>query len=55
MALAVAEGATNKEVAASLFVSPRTVDAHLQRIYRKLAIRSRAGLTRLVLEGKLPS
>ena len=55
VALAVAEGATNKEVAATLFISPRTVDAHLNRIYRKLGIRSRAELTRVVLRGGLPS
>lgn len=54
VALAVATGASNQEVAAALFVSRRTVEAHLNRIYRKLAIRSRSELTRLVLEGRLP-
>jgi len=39
-----ASGLTNREVAAALFVSPKTVDAHLTRIYRKLDIRSRAEL-----------
>jgi DNA-binding CsgD family transcriptional regulator len=53
VALKVAEGATTKEVAAALFISPRTVDAHLHRIYRKLAIRSRSELTRLVVEHRL--
>jgi DNA-binding CsgD family transcriptional regulator len=41
-----AEGLTNREVAASLFVSPRTVEATLARVYRKLEIGSRAELGR---------
>ncbi|MFD9700190.1 AAA family ATPase [Lentzea sp. NPDC059081] len=40
----VATGATSKEVAARLFLSPRTVDAHLRNIYRKLGIHSRRQL-----------
>ena len=40
----VAGGATNAEVAASLFLSPRTVEHHLSHIYRKLGVRSRAEL-----------
>jgi DNA-binding CsgD family transcriptional regulator len=52
VALIVARGATNKEVAASLFVSPKTVEHRLGQIYRKLEIRSRTELTRM-LSGQL--
>lgn len=44
VARCVAEGATSKEVAARLFLSPRTIDAHLRRIFRKLDITSRRQL-----------
>ena len=40
----VAAGHTNREVAAVLFLSVKTVDFHLQQIYRKLALRSRTEL-----------
>jgi DNA-binding CsgD family transcriptional regulator len=39
-----ATGMTNREVADAAFVSPKTVEANLARVYRKLAIRSRAEL-----------
>ena len=40
----VAAGRTNREVAGELFMSLKTVEAHLSRIYRKLGVRSRAEL-----------
>ena len=44
VALAVARGATNREVAAELYLSPKTIEFHLGRVYRKLGIRSRTEL-----------
>ena len=44
IALLVAEGRTNREVAAALFVTEHTVEAALTRAYRKLEVRSRAEL-----------
>jgi DNA-binding NarL/FixJ family response regulator len=41
-----AAGMTNRAVAGLLFVSPKTVEATLARVYRKLGIRSRAELGR---------
>ena len=41
-----ASGMTNRDVAAALFISPKTVESNLARIYRKLGIHSRAELGR---------
>ena len=38
----VAKGLTNKEIARRLTISPKTVDAHLQKIYRKMQVSNRA-------------
>jgi DNA-binding CsgD family transcriptional regulator len=45
-----AAGKTNRQMAAELFVSPKTIEVNLTRIYRKLAIRSRAELGRYFAE-----
>jgi DNA-binding CsgD family transcriptional regulator len=45
IAMLVAEGARNRDVATGLFLSPKTVEAHLTRVYRKLGVSSRSQLT----------
>ncbi|MEO6125471.1 MAG: AAA family ATPase [Ilumatobacteraceae bacterium] len=45
VALCVARGLTNRQAAQQLALSPRTVDAHLQSIYRKLDVRNRTQLS----------
>jgi DNA-binding NarL/FixJ family response regulator len=46
----VTEGRTNREVAAILVVSERTVESALTHIYRKLGVRSRTELARRLSE-----
>jgi DNA-binding CsgD family transcriptional regulator len=54
IALQVAEGKSNKEVGAALFLSHKTVEFHLGRVYRKLGIHSRAELIRrFAMKGEL--
>jgi DNA-binding CsgD family transcriptional regulator len=48
VAQAVAEGATNQQAAARLFLSVRTVEFHLSNVYRKLGISRRSQLVRLL-------
>ncbi|WP_416957056.1 LuxR C-terminal-related transcriptional regulator [Nocardioides sp. T5] len=48
----VAHGLTSRQIAEELYVSPRTVDAHLTHIYRKLDINTRARLAALVVDNR---
>ena len=50
----VASGLSNKEVAAKLFVTVRTVEGNLTRIYSKLGVRSRAQLAARVAQEQTP-
>jgi DNA-binding CsgD family transcriptional regulator len=50
VAALVAEGRSTKEVASALFVSPKTIEGHLSRIYDKLGVRSRTELARAFAE-----
>jgi len=45
----VADGLNNSEAAAAMFLSRKTVETHLTRVYRKLGIRSRTDLTRVLM------
>jgi len=44
VAALVAQGLTNREIAAGLFISKRTVETHIQHIFNKLAVSSRASI-----------
>jgi DNA-binding NarL/FixJ family response regulator len=49
----VAQGLTNAQIAERLIVSPRTVNAHLHAIYRKIGASSRSAATRFAIEQSL--
>jgi DNA-binding CsgD family transcriptional regulator len=52
VAALAAQGRTNKEIAAELFMGLSTVESHLSRVYRKLGVRSRTELARqLAVDG----
>jgi DNA-binding CsgD family transcriptional regulator len=48
VAAEVAAGKTNRDIAATLFLSEKTIESHLSRIYSKLDVHSRAALTAIV-------
>ncbi|MFD0437865.1 helix-turn-helix transcriptional regulator [Streptomyces chartreusis] len=49
-----ADGATNREIAVRLALSPRTIDHHLRGVFTRLGIRSRIELVRLLAESDEP-
>jgi DNA-binding CsgD family transcriptional regulator len=51
----VAAGATNRDAAAALFISVRTVETHVASVYRKLGVRNRAELAHRFPPGPAPA
>jgi DNA-binding NarL/FixJ family response regulator len=55
VAAAVQRGASNRDIAADLFLSPKTVEFHLRQIYRKLDVHSRTQLIVALAERAPPT
>ncbi len=55
MARLAAEGRTNNEIAQALFVTPKTIDTHLSRVYSKLGISSRRAVAAALTESIAPN
>jgi DNA-binding CsgD family transcriptional regulator len=53
IALAVGEGLANREIAAQLYIGPRSVAYHLRKVFQKNDITSGAELMRMVLSEHL--
>ena len=51
VAQVIADGATVREAAARLIITPKTVEAHLGRVYRKLGVHNRAQLAKRLAQG----
>jgi len=52
---AVQRGASSRDIAADLFLSPKTVEFHLRQIYRKLGVHSRTQLIAALAERAQPT
>ena len=50
-----AEGMTNREIAQALFLTEKTIEVHLTRVYRKLEIHSRSQLPRALSGTAVPA
>jgi DNA-binding CsgD family transcriptional regulator len=51
----VVEGMSNREIAGALYMSPRSVEAHLTKIYREYGVRSRAQLVAAISAARVPT
>jgi DNA-binding NarL/FixJ family response regulator len=49
----LARGMTIKEIAAELVIAPKTADNHIQHIYNKIGVSTRAGATLFASENNL--